>query len=132
MDALSEYVDKNWDRYLQELVDLVQIPSISALPEHKPDVRRCAEALVQLLRGAGITQVEIVETGGNPVVYGAWLEAPGAPTALVYGHYDVQPVDPLDEWEHPPFSGLVRDGIIYGRGTADDKGQVLMHVKAAE
>src|SRR6185503_19139655 len=99
---------------------------------HKEDVRRCAEAFVQALKDIGVSQARTYETNGHPVVYGEWLGAPGSPTALVYGHYDVQPVDPIDEWLHPPFSGIVVDDVIHGRGTADDKGQLVMHLKAAE
>jgi acetylornithine deacetylase/succinyl-diaminopimelate desuccinylase-like protein len=132
MDGLVEYVEQEKQRFVAELAQLVQIPSVSALAEHKDDVRRCAEAFVQALKDVGISQARIFETDGHPVVYGEWLGAPGSPTALVYGHYDVQPVDPIDEWLHPPFSGIVVDDVIHGRGTADDKGQLVMHLKAAE
>ncbi|MFN0074415.1 MAG: dipeptidase, partial [Chloroflexota bacterium] len=132
MDGLVEYIEREKSRFVGELTDLVQIPSVSALEEHRSDVRRCAEAFLAALQAVGISATRLYETEGHPIVYGEWLGAPGAPTALVYGHYDVQPVDPIDEWEHPPFSGLVLDNVIYGRGTADDKGQLLMHIKAAE
>src|SRR4051794_30644387 len=132
MDELATYIEREKPRFVRELTELVQIPSISALPEHRDDVRRCAQAFADALLAAGITHAELIETPGNPVVYGEWLGAPGAPTALVYGHYDVQPVDPLNEWDRPPFSGEVIDDVIYGRGTADDKGQLLMHIKAVE
>src|SRR5689334_22077497 len=132
MDGLVEYVEREKQRFVDELAELVRIPSVSALPEHQGDVRRCAEAFVQALNAVGISETRIFETGGHPVVYGEWLGAPGAPTALVYGHYDAQPVDPIDEWVHPPFSGLVIDDVIHGRGTADDKGQLAMHLKAVE
>jgi acetylornithine deacetylase/succinyl-diaminopimelate desuccinylase-like protein len=132
MDELATYIEREKPRFVRELTELVQIPSISALPEHRDDVRRCAQAFADALLAAGITRAELIETPGNPVVYGEWLGAPGAPTALVYGHYDVQPVDPLNEWDRPPFSGEVVGDVIYGRGTADDKGQLLMHIKAVE
>jgi acetylornithine deacetylase/succinyl-diaminopimelate desuccinylase-like protein len=132
MDGLVEYVEREKKRFVAELADLVHIPSVSALPEHAGDVRKCAEAFVEALKAVGVTEARMYETDGHPIVYGEWLGAPGAPTALVYGHYDVQPVDPIDEWEHPPFSGAVVDDVIHGRGTADDKGQLVMHIKAAE
>src|SRR5215204_5677919 len=132
MDGLVEYVEREKKRFVAELADLVHIPSVSALPEHAGDVRKCAEAFVEALKAVGVTKARIYETDGHPIVYGEWLGAPGAPTALVYGHYDVQPVDPIEEWEHPPFSGAVINDVIHGRGTADDKGQLVMHIKAAE
>src|SRR5205823_124022 len=118
--------------YLDELKTLLAIPSISALPEHAPDVKRCAEWCADHMRRIGLQNVRLIDTPGNPVVYGDWLGAPGAPTILFYGHYDVQPVDPIDLWESPPFEATVRDGEIYARGSADDKGQVFMHFKAIE
>jgi acetylornithine deacetylase/succinyl-diaminopimelate desuccinylase-like protein len=120
------------ERFVGELRELVAIPSISADPARRADVRRCAEATAARMRAAGMTEAEVLETDGNPVAYGAWLGAPGKPTILIYGHYDVQPVDPLELWTSPPFDAQVRDGKIYGRGTVDDKGQVLMHVAAIE
>ncbi len=132
MDNVIDYVNVNRDRYLEELKALLAIPSISALPQHTADVRRCAEWCADELRRIGLQNVRLVETAGNPVVYGDWLNAPGAPTILFYGHYDVQPVDPLELWESPPFEATVRDGEIYARGAADDKGQVFMHFKAVE
>ena len=132
MDNVIDFVNVNRDRYLTELKTMLAIPSISALPEHAPDVRRCAEWCADEMRRIGLQNVRLIETPGNPVVYGDWLNAPGAPTILFYGHYDVQPVDPLDLWESPPFEATVRDGEIYARGAADDKGQVFMHFKAVE
>jgi len=111
---------------------LLAIPSVSALPEHKDDVKRCAEWCAAELRRIGLEHVELKPTPGNPVVYGDWLGAPGAPTVLFYGHYDVQPVDPLDLWQSQPFEATVRDGELYARGAADDKGQIFMHFKAIE
>jgi acetylornithine deacetylase/succinyl-diaminopimelate desuccinylase-like protein len=110
----------------------LRIPSISALPAHAPDCRRAAEFIADELRDMGVEHVEVSPTGGHPVVYGDWLHADGAPTVLVYGHYDVQPVDPLELWDSPPFEPAVRDGRILARGAADDKGQVHMHLRATE
>jgi acetylornithine deacetylase/succinyl-diaminopimelate desuccinylase-like protein len=109
----------------------LRIPSISALPEHAPDCRRAAEWLAEALTAAGLEHAEVAETGGHPVVYADWLHAPDAPTVLVYGHYDVQPVDPLDLWMSPPFEPVIDGGRILARGAADDKGQVHAHVMAA-
>lgn len=131
-DALIEHVRANHDRYLGELKDWIAIPSISAQPEHASDVRRSAEFAAARMRAAGLTEAAVLETGGHPVAYGAWLGAPGAPTILIYGHLDVQPVDPLDLWTSPPFDAQVRDNKIYGRGAVDDKGQCLMHLAAIE
>ena len=132
MDKVIDFINVNRDRYVGELKTLLGIPSISALPEHAADVRRCAEWCGDEMRRIGLQNVRLVETPGNPVVCGDWLGAPGAPTILFYGHYDVQPVDPLDLWQTPPFEATVRDGEIYARGAADDKGQVFMHFKAVE
>jgi acetylornithine deacetylase/succinyl-diaminopimelate desuccinylase-like protein len=122
----------NRDRYLEELKALLAIPSISALPQHAADVKRCADWCADEMRRVGLQNVRLIDTPGNPVVYGDWLGADGAPTILFYGHYDVQPVDPLELWESPPFEATIRDGEIYARGSADDKGQVFMHFKAIE
>ena len=132
MNQVIDFINVNRDRYLDELKALLAIPSISALPEHKGDVRRCAEWCGDEMRRVGLQNVRLIETPGNPVVYGDWLGAEGAPTILFYGHYDVQPVDPLNLWETPPFEATVRDGEIYARGSADDKGQIFMHLKAVE
>ena len=132
MNQVIDFINVNRDRYLEELKALLAIPSISALPEHKGDVRRCAEWCADEMRRVGLQNVRLVETPGNPVVYGDWLGAEGAPTVLFYGHYDVQPVDPLNLWETPPFEATIRDGEIYARGSADDKGQIFMHLKAVE
>ncbi len=126
------FVRANRDRYLDELRAWVAIPSISNDPAHAGDVRASAGAVVARMRAAGLTEALVLETDGHPVAYGAWLGAPGAPTILIYGHHDVQPVDPLALWTTPPFEATVRDGKIYGRGAVDDKGQVLMHVAALE
>ena len=126
------YSRQNYPRFLDELKALLRIPSISTLPEHKGDCRKAAEALAADLKRIGMENVRLVETAVNPLVYADWLHAAGKPTALVYGHYDVQPVDPLDEWLSPPFEPTERDGNLYGRGTCDDKGQVWAQVKALE
>jgi acetylornithine deacetylase/succinyl-diaminopimelate desuccinylase-like protein len=132
VDNVVDYVNVNRDRYLDELKAFLAIPSISALPAHAADVKRCAEWTADEMRRIGLRNVRLISTPGNPVVYGDWLDAPGAPTILFYGHYDVQPVDPLNLWESPPFEATIRDGEIYARGSADDKGQVFMHFKAVE
>jgi acetylornithine deacetylase/succinyl-diaminopimelate desuccinylase-like protein len=117
---------------LASLARFLEIPSVSALPEHAGDCRRAASWISRDLREMGIEHVEVAETGGHPVVYGDWLHAPGAPTVLVYCHYDVQPVDPIELWDSPPFEPVVRDGRILARGAADDKGQLHAHLRAAE
>jgi acetylornithine deacetylase/succinyl-diaminopimelate desuccinylase-like protein len=132
MDNVVDDINVNRDRYLDELKDYLAIPSISALPEHAADVRRCADWTADQMRRIGLQSVRLEETAGHPVVYGEWLGAEGAPTILFYGHYDVQPVDPLNLWTSPPFEATIRDGEIYARGSADDKGQVFMHFKAVE
>jgi acetylornithine deacetylase/succinyl-diaminopimelate desuccinylase-like protein len=132
MDNVIDFINVNRERYLEELKAFLAIPSISALPEHSGDVKRCAEWCVGEMQRIGLQNVKLLDTPGNPVVYGDWLGAPGAPTILFYGHYDVQPVDPLELWQSPPFEATIRDGEIYARGSADDKGQVFMHFKAIE
>ena len=132
MDNVIDFINVNRDRYLDELKAFLAIPSISALPQHADDVKRCANWCADEMRRIGMQNVKLVDTPGNPVVYGDWLGAPGAPTILFYGHYDVQPVDPLELWQSPPFEATIRDGEIYARGSADDKGQVFMHFKAIE
>lgn len=132
MLTVIDHIHTNRDRYISELKHYLAIPSISALPEHAGDVRRCAEWTADEMRRIGMENVRLVETPGHPIVYGDWLHAPDLPTMLFYGHYDVQPVDPVELWESPPFEATVRDGEIYARGAADDKGQVFMHFKAIE
>ena len=131
-NKVVDFINVHRDRSLEELTQYLAIPSISALPAHHADVVRCAEWTAAHLTQIGLTGVRLIETPGNPVVYGEWLGAEGAPTILFYGHYDVQPVDPLEKWTSPPFEATVRDGEIYARGSADDKGQVFMHLKAIE
>ena len=132
MDNVIDFINTHRDRYVEELKQYLAIPSISALPQHQADVRRCAEWTIEEMQRIGLQNVRLIETPGNPVVYGDWLGADGAPTILFYGHYDVQPVDPVELWDSPPFEATVRDGEIYARGSADDKGQVFMHFKAIE
>ncbi len=132
MVNVTDFIHSNRDRYVTELKQYLAIPSISALPQHAADTRRCAEWTAEETRRIGLENVRLEETPGTPIVYGDWLHAPGAPTILFYGHYDVQPVDPVELWESPPFEATVRDGEIYARGAADDKGQVFMHFKAIE
>ena len=132
IDKVVDYINVQRDRYVDELKQFLAIPSISALPQHQADVRRTAEWSADHMKGIGLENVRLDETPGNPIVYGDWLNAPGAPTILFYGHYDVQPVDPIDLWESPPFEATIRENEIYARGAADDKGQVFMHFKAIE
>jgi acetylornithine deacetylase/succinyl-diaminopimelate desuccinylase-like protein len=132
MTNVIDFINTNRDKYVEELKAYLAIPSISALPQHAGDVKRCAEWTADEMRRIGMQNVRLIDTPGFPVVYGDWLGAEGAPTILFYGHYDVQPVDPLELWESPPFEATVRDGEIYARGSADDKGQVFMHFKAIE
>ncbi len=127
------YADAHRERFLDELRDLLRIPSISTLSEHKADVRRAAEWLKQHLLDIGLTRAELLETSGHPIVYGEWLGAPGAPTVLIYGHYDVQPVDDAAGlWRTDPFEPVVQDGNLYARGATDDKGQTFVQIKAIE
>lgn len=129
---IRNYIQSNQDRFLAELFDLLRIPSVSADSRHKGDVRQCAEMVKARLLEAGVDKAEICETAGHPIVYGEKIVSPAALTVLVYGHYDVQPPDPLNLWNSPPFEPTVRDGKIYARGACDDKGQFYMHVKAFE
>ncbi len=129
---LDSYCDANRQRFVDELIEALRIPSISADPAHAADVRRNAEHFAAMARKAGFTSVEILETDGHPAVYAERIVSDSLPTALVYGHHDVQPVDPLDEWLSPPFEPQIRDGNLHARGAVDDKGQVFMHLKAVE
>ena len=130
--SVDEFVHQNEKRYLDELFELLRIPSVSTLPEHKQDVARAAQFVADALRRAGLEHVEVIQTRRHPLVYADWLHASGKPTVLCYGHYDVQPPDPVELWESPPFEPTVRNGNIYARGACDDKGQMYMHVKAIE
>ena len=132
MQVWKDYQDKNKERFLNELLDLLRIPSVSARSEHKNDMVKCAEAVKQRLLEAGADMAEIIPTEGHPIVYGEKIFDPTKPTVLVYGHYDVQPPDPLELWHSGPFDPVIKDGKIYARGACDDKGQFYMHVKALE
>lgn len=133
MTNIESYVNDNKDKFVEELKEFLKIPSISTNPENKNDVRNCAVYVEKQLKSIGLENVKIYETPGHPVVYGEWLKAgAGKPTILFYGHYDVQPVDPLNLWTDPPFSPTVRNGSIYARGSTDDKGQVFVHLKSIE
>ncbi len=130
--SISQFVTANQQRFLDELLEFLRIPSISTLPEHKPDVAKAAQFVADQLTAAGLDHVEIIPSSKHPLVYADSLHAPGKPTVLCYGHYDVQPPDPLELWKSPPFEPDIRDGNIYARGACDDKGQMYMHVKAVE
>src|SRR5215218_3227730 len=128
----KEYQQKNQQRFLDEMLELLRIPSISAKTERKEDMRRCAEMVKQRLLDSGADKASVMETDGHPVVYGEKMIDPKKPTVLVYGHYDVQPPEPLELWHSGPFDPVIKDGKVYARGSADDKGQFYMHVKAFE
>jgi len=132
MQEITSFVDANKDRYLSELKDFIAIPSVSSQKNHEPDMRRCAQWVADHMRTVGMQNVQIFETKGHPVVFSEWMGAPGKPTVLFYGHYDVQPVDPLNLWTSPPFEATIRGDNLYARGSADDKGQVFIHLKAIE
>lgn len=132
MKDVVEYLREHRERHLAELQRFIEIPSVSARREHRADVQRAADWLVERMLEAGLTLAEVVPTEGHPVVVGEWRGAEGAPTLLVYGHYDVQPPDPLEEWTTPPFEPEIRDGRIFGRGAVDDKGQFYLYLKAVE
>ena len=132
MNQPIEYLRTHRDRHIEELSDFIRIPSVSARSEHRKDIGAAADWLVERLLDAGMESAEAYETAGNPVVVSEWRGAPGAPTVLIYGHYDVQPPEPLDEWTSPPFEPTIRDGKLFGRGSVDDKGQLYLYVKAVE
>jgi acetylornithine deacetylase/succinyl-diaminopimelate desuccinylase-like protein len=132
MPTVTEFIHDHEERLLNELKDFLRIPSISTLPEHAADVRSAAHFVADKLTVAGLENVQVIPTGRHPLVYADWLHAPGKPTVLCYGHYDVQPADPLELWHSPPFEPTIRDGNIYARGSADDKGQMYSHIKAIE
>jgi len=132
MEAVLQLIDESKKRYQEELAEWTKIPSISSSAEHTKDVRKNAEYLAKRLSSLGAKRVHIWDTPGHPAVFAEWNDAPGKPTLLIYGHHDVQPVDPLDEWVSPPFEPAIRDGRMWGRGVVDDKGQVLIHVSAIE
>lgn len=132
MLAWKAYLSDNTSRYLDELIDFLRIPSISSLPEHAADVKRAAEWVAGRMKAAGLEAVRILPTEGHPVVYGQWLNASDKPTVLIYGHFDTQPVDPLELWTQPPFEPVIRDDRIYARGASDDKGNMLIPILAVE
>ena len=132
MEIWQEYQQKNKDRFLEEMMALLRIPSVSAKTEHKPDMIRCAEAVAKSLLDSGAAKAEVMATEGHPVVFGQTEIDPNRPTVLVYGHYDVQPAEPLELWQSGPFEPVIREGKVFARGSADDKGQFFMHVKAME
>lgn len=130
--TMQEYIEKNRDRFLNELLDLLRIPSVSADSKFKPDMRKAAEYVRDRIAEAGADRAEIFETEGHPVVYGEKIIDPALPTVLIYGHYDVQPADPYELWNSPPFEPVIKNDRIYARGACDDKGQFYMHIKALE
>ncbi|HBH47429.1 MAG TPA: hypothetical protein DDX98_02255, partial [Bacteroidales bacterium] len=132
METINAYIDKNKDRFLNELFDFIRIPSVSSQADNKENMHKAARFVADSLMKAGADKAEVLETKGWPVVYGEKIIDSSLPTVLVYGHYDVQPAEPLELWESPPFEPEVRDGKIYARGADDDKGQLFMHVKAFE
>lgn len=132
MQNILDYIKGNNDRYIAELNDFLAIPSVSTKPENRSDMERCAKWLVNHLEKIGMQNVKIFPTEGHPIVYADWLHAAGKPTILIYGHYDVQPAEPLELWESEPFTGTIRDGKIFGRGATDDKGQIMVHIKSLE
>jgi len=132
LEEVIKYINENREAFVNELKDFLRIPSISTLAENKKDINDCANFVMEKLKQAGMSRVEVFQSEGHPIVYGEWLGAPGKPTILVYGHYDVQPVDPIDLWETPPFEPTIKNGKIYARGATDDKGQVFMHFKSVE
>lgn len=132
MAEWQTYLREHKDRFINELLEFLRIPSISSLPEHTPDVQHAAEWVEARMKAAGIESVEIMPTGGHPVVYGDWLHASDKPTVMIYGHFDTQPVDPLDLWDNPPFEPIIKDGCIYARGASDDKGNMFIPITVAE
>ncbi len=132
MEDVIKFIKENQEQFIEELKELLRIPSISTHQENKNDINRAAKFVADKLKQAGLNRVEIFKTEGHPLVYGDWLGAPGKPTVLVYGHYDVQPVDPIELWNSPPFEPVIKDGKIWARGATDDKGQMFMHIKSVE
>ena len=131
-EKVDRFVKQNRERFLEELKDFIRIPSISTSPEHEADMRKAADFVAASMKSAGLENIEIIPTAKHPLVYADWLKAPGQPTVLCYGHYDVQPPDPVELWQTPPFEPAIRKGNLYARGAVDDKGQVYMHFKAIE
>jgi acetylornithine deacetylase/succinyl-diaminopimelate desuccinylase-like protein len=129
---IRQYIADHQERYLEDLKDWLRIPSVSALPEHRDDMYRAADYAAKLLQRIGLEQVEVIPTPGHPLVYAEWLKAPGKPTVLFYGHYDVQPADPIELWKTPPFEPTIQNNNLYCRGVSDDKGQTMLVIKALE
>ena len=129
---LINYAKAHHVRFVDELKEFIRFPSISAQPKYAKDVKKCANWLANHLKEIGVESVKVIPTGRHPIVYADWLNTPGRPTVLIYGHYDVQPVDPVREWRFPPFEAWVDGNKLYGRGASDDKGQMFVHVKALE
>ncbi len=132
MDPVVKYIKENRDRYIEELKDYIRIPSISTLKSSISDIKKCSKFVADSLKKAGMKKVKIIPTSGHPLVYGEWMGAPGKPTVLIYGHYDVQPVDPIELWNSPPFEPVIKSGKIWARGADDNKGQNFIHIKSVE
>lgn len=132
MERIINHINENKDNYVIELKEFLRIPSISTNEENKGDMQKCADYVERKMREAGLSKTKVFQTEGHPIVYGEWLGAKGKPTVLFYGHYDVQPVDPIELWQTPPFEPVVKDGKIWARGATDDKGQLFVHIKSVE
>ncbi|MCK5456392.1 MAG: M20/M25/M40 family metallo-hydrolase, partial [Melioribacteraceae bacterium] len=132
MDPVVKYIKNNRNRYIEELKEYIRIPSISTLKSSIPDIKKCRKFVADSLKKAGMKKVKIIPTSGHPLVYGEWMGAPGKPTVLIYGHYDVQPVDPIELWKSPPFEPVIKSGKIWARGADDNKGQNFIHIKSVE
>ena len=132
MEQVVKYIKDNRERYIEELKDYIRIPSISTLKSNIPDIKKCSKFVADNLKNAGMKKVKIIPTAGHPLVYAEWMGAPGKPTVLVYGHYDVQPVDPVELWKNPPFEPVIKSGKIWARGADDNKGQNFIHIKSVE
>lgn len=132
MNPVVKYIKENRDRYIEELKDYIRIPSISTLKSSIPDIKKCSKFVADSLKKAGMKKVKIIPSSGHPLVYGEWMGAPGKPTVLIYGHYDVQPVDPIELWNSPPFEPVIKSGKIWARGADDNKGQNFIHIKSVE
>jgi len=132
VEKVLNFISENKENYIEQLKDYLRIPSISTMPEHKQDMLACAKFVVNQLKEAGVKKTKIYKTKGHPIVYGEWISSSKKPTVLVYGHYDVQPVDPIELWDNPPFEPVIKDGKIYARGANDNKGQNFVHIKGVE
>jgi acetylornithine deacetylase/succinyl-diaminopimelate desuccinylase-like protein len=132
VEKVTGYINSRKEQYIEELKDFLRIPSVSTIPEHKKDLKAAADFVTTKLKDAGLENVKLISTKGHPLVYGEWLHEKGKPTVLIYGHYDVQPVDPLHLWDSPPFEPVIKGNKIYARGATDDKGQMYVHIKSVE